>query len=350
MYCQGYSLCATNDRSLSVAVSPRSDSFVRIFNSYSNDRKKFGLASIKYRKEDRWGNYVKGMVLGLQRHIDVPGLNITLSGNLLCCDGRVLSAAIGVGVGMALYRLLGLEPDVSVIASCCCISCSKFCGELYNKHFILAMLHAKEGSFLLFDMQNGLFRHVADPFKGSGFSLVLANGNIQPLAMREELYSKHNQVGAAMENLSKFHADTSFKSFPVDDLLDRQLPVDEETRAICCYVFEGSSTALLLERLFAQKDFIQIGKALSKLGKGLRDKIELTCPELDWLSKRSIETLGCCGSSIVYNGAGGYVAMVMEDASFDVYVSKLDEYERIFGFKASAFRYAPGCGVSTISG
>ena len=77
MYCQGYSLCATNDRSLSVEVSTRSDSIVRIFNSYSNDRKKFGLAGIKYRKEDRWANYVKGMVLEMQRHIGITGLNIT---------------------------------------------------------------------------------------------------------------------------------------------------------------------------------------------------------------------------------------------------------------------------------
>lgn len=348
MYCQGYSLCATNDRSLSVAVSPRPDPIVRIFNSYSKDRKKFGLAGIKQRREDRWGNYVKGMVLELQRHMDVPGLNITLSGDLLCCDGRVLSAAVGVGVGMALYRLLGLEPDVSVVESCCYNSCLKFCGELYNRHFILTMLNAKEGCFLLFDMQNGLFRYVDSPFGGSDFTLVLANGNIPPLAMREELYSKHNQAKASMESLSKLNANTSFKSFPVDDLLDRQLSIDEGTRSICCYVFEDSNTALVLERLFAQREFIQIGKALSKLGKGLRDKIELTCPELDWLSKRSIETPGCCGSSIVYNGAGGYVAMVMENASFDAYISKLDEYERIFGFKASAFRYAPGRGVSTV--
>lgn len=349
MYCQGYSLCATNDRSLSVEVSTRSDSIVRIFNSYSNDRKKFGLAGIKYRKEDRWANYVKGMVLELQKHLDIPGLNITLSGNLLCCDGRVLSAAIGVGVGMALYRLLGLEPDVSVVVSCCFNSCFRFCSELYNRHFILTMLHAKEGSFLLFDMHDGLFRHVDSPFRNAGFSLALANGNIPPIAMREELYFKHNQAKAAMESLSKLHASASFRTFPISDLLDRQLPVDEETRTICCYVFEESNTALLLERLFEQREFVQIGRALSKLGKGLRDKLELTCPELDWLSKRSLETPGCCGSSIVYNGAGGYVAMVMEDASFDAYLSKLDDYERIFGFKASAFRYEPGCGVSTVS-
>ena len=100
----------------------------------------------------------------------------------------------------------------------------------------------------------------------------------------------HNLVKSAMESLANLHASVSLRRFPVEDLLDRQLPVDEETRTICCYVFEESNTALLLERLFAQKDFIQIGKALSKLGKGLRDKIELTCPELDWLSKRSIET------------------------------------------------------------
>ena len=343
--CNGHALCAANERTLFVEVSRRSDSTVHVFNSATNDRKKFGLSSIKYRKEDRWGNYVKGMLLWLQGYIDVPGMNITLSGDLLCCDGRIQSAAIGVGVGLAAYRLVGLETDAGVIASCCWSSCSKFCSEMYNLHFILSMLHAQKDRFMLFDMQTASFLFVEDPF-GPRLSLVMANGNIPPAAMREELYSKHAQGKCAMDVLSGMGCNVDFKVFPFDDLKDRQIPVDEGTRTICCYIYDESRIALGLAQAFTQKDFSQIGKCLSKLGAGLRDGMELTCPELEWLSKRSTETSCCLGGTVVNAGGGGCIAMVMDDCSLEAFSSKLDEYERIFGFKATASAFSPAAGAS----
>jgi len=341
VYCQGYALCGTNDKSLFVAISQRPDSTVRVFNVSSNDRKKFNLTGIKYRKEDRWGNYVKGIILELQRYIDIPGVNISLGGSLLQCDGKVLSAAVGIGVGMALYNLTGKEIKTNILALCCQQSSLKFCKELFNLHLILTMLHSKEGAYMLFDMRTFTYKYLNDPFKNSPFSLVLVNGNIPPLAMREELYNRHTLAKETMENLSHMYPNVNFREFPIEDLLDRLLPVEEETRTVGCYVFEESETAHSLDKFFTQKDFTQIGKAFSKIGVGLRDKLELTCPELDWLSKRSLETLGCIGSTLVYNGGGGYIAMIMKNASLEQYISKLDEYERIFGFTAKAFAYTP---------
>lgn len=345
MYCQGYALCGTNDKELIVSLSRRSDSFIRVLNTVSNDRKKFGLTGIKYRKEDRWGNYVKGMILELQRFLDIPGLNVTLGGNLLNCDGKVLSAALGVGIGTALYSLMGKEPNYSIIASCCWQSSSKFCGELFNLHLVTAMLYSKKDCYMLFDTCTATFKLLPNPFENSSFSLVLANGNIPPLAMREELYGKHELVQDIMEKLSLLYPKVRFRDFPVDELSDRLLPVEEETRIIGGYVFEEREITLLLEKAFINRDPIQIGKILARLGKGLRDKLELTCPELDWLSKRSLETTGCLGSSIVYNGGGGYIAMVMGTSSVKKYASKIDEYEKIFGFKAISFEYTPLGGV-----
>lgn len=349
VYCQGFALCGTNDKSLFVAVSQRADSSVRVFNGVSNDRKKFNLTGIKFRKEDRWGNYVKGIILELQQYIDIPGVNISLGGTLLQCDGKVLSAAVGIGVGMALSNLVGKEIKPDILASCVLQSSLKFCKELFNLHLILTMLHSKEGSYMLFDMRTCTYKYLSDPFKNSPFSLVLVNGNIPPLAMREELYTRHTFAKETMENLSLMYPNVNFREFPIDDLLDRLLPVEEETRTVGCYVFEESETAQLLEKFFTQKDFVQIGKSFSKIGIGLRDKLELTCPELDWLSKRSLETIGCIGSTLVYNGCGGYIAMVMKNSSFEQYVSKLDEYERIFGFKATAFVYTPQGSASSRS-
>ncbi len=342
-YSQGYALCGTSSKTLTIAVSKRDDAVIKILSVASNDRKKFSMAAIKYRKEDRWGNYVKGIVVELQKLASVPGMNITLSGELLLGDGKILSAAIGVGVCLAFCQMTGFEMDQDLIAKCCCQSSSRFCKELTNCHLVISMLKAVEGKFMLFDMLNHSFRYVQDPFADSNYSILLADGHIPPVAMREELYARHNQARDVMLEIARTADRGSLRDFPINEVSDRLMPISEETRKIGCYVFEESQIAKAMAKYFEEKNFVQMGKALTKLGKGLRDCMEITCPELDWLAKRSIEVPGCIGNSIVYSGCGGFIAVIMEKRSMSSYITKLEEYEKIFGFKVTVDDYKP-CG------
>lgn len=346
-YSQGFALCGTSSKTLTLAVSSRSDSSVRILSIPSNDKKKFSLTSIKYRKEDRWGNYVKGIIAELQKFTVVPGMNITLSGALLFGDGKILSATIGIGICLAFCKMTGFEMDHATIARCCCLSSSKFCKELTNYHLILSILKAREGKFMLFDMLKHNYKYVNDPFSGSNYSLLLVDGHIPPVAMREELYARHNQAKEVMSEIARVADRGSLRDFPINDVSDRLMPISEETRKIGCYVFEESQIAKALAKYFEEESFMQIGKLFSRLGKGLRDCMEITCPELDWIAKRSMEVKGCIGNSIVYSGCGGFIAVVMEKASVSSFASKLEEYERIFGFEVSIEDYKP-CGVVSI--
>lgn len=340
-YSQGFALCGTSSKTLSLAVSKRNDSTVRILSIPSNDKKKFSLALIKYRKEDKWGNYIKGIIIELQKLASVPGMNITLSGDLLLGDGKILSAAMGIGMCLAFCKLTSFEIDHALIARCCCLSSLKFCKELTNFHLILSILKAVEGKFMLFDMLNHSFKYVNDPFNGSNYSLLLADGHIPPVAMREELYARHEQTKEVMSEIARYADRCSLRDFPIADVSDRLMPISEESRKIGCYVLEESKIAKSMVKYFEEKDFIQIGKAFGKLGQGLRDRMEITCPELDWIAKRSIEVKGCLGNSIVYSGCGGFIAVVMERNSVPIYATKLEEYERIFGFKVTLEDYKP---------
>ena len=374
-YGQGYALCGTCSKTLSIAVSKRQDSFVKVLNSLSNDKKKFSLSSIKYRKEDRWGNYLKGIIIELQKlvassvatpsassstavpkvavsnvavsKVAVPGMNITLAGDLLCGDGKILSAAIGVGVCLAFSKLTGFELKDELIAKCCYQCSSMFCNELTNCHLVFTILKAQEGKFMLFDMLKHSFTYVNNPFKASKYSILLADGHIPPVAMREELYAKHNQAKAVMQEIAKISDKENLRDFPAKEINDRIIPISDVSRRIAGYVFEESQNAKAMAKYFEEKDFAQIGRALNKVGKGLRDVMEITCPELDWLAKRSTEVPGCIGNSIVYSGCGGFIAVVMEKASISSYINKLDEYERIFGFEVSVEDYEP-YGTATV--
>ena len=50
--CRGWSLVIPDKGTLSVAISLRDDQMVRLYNATLNDRKRFNLSNVKYRKED----------------------------------------------------------------------------------------------------------------------------------------------------------------------------------------------------------------------------------------------------------------------------------------------------------
>ena len=164
--------------------------------------------------------------------------------------------------------------------------------------------------------------------------------------MREEIIHKHSQVSNAFDRLKRIYPH-SLKDFPIGDLIDRTIPLDEESRKICIAVLEDRFAAANMQKYFSLKAYQHIGKSLTKIGKLFRDDLEITCPELDWLIKRAFEVPSCMGASFVFNGDNVYAVLIGARQDAPLYEAKLEDYERIFGFKANAVALRP-CGKCEI--
>lgn len=51
-YSRGHVLCCANGRELFIAISESHDGQIHMLNTFTNDKKKFALTSLKFRKED----------------------------------------------------------------------------------------------------------------------------------------------------------------------------------------------------------------------------------------------------------------------------------------------------------
>lgn len=343
---QGKVLCCTNTQELIVSLSESPDNQVHVFNSFTGDRKKFSLTSLKFRKEDKWANYVKGILQQLsENNIRLKPFNVDLSGSILKNEGAKLCAAVSVGVSTALKAYLGFEISDRELAFMCYKSCTFYCGELTKFSTILAMLCAEEGRYLLVDMDSLTHIMLDDPFDDKCI-LAIVDCKIPPLAMREEIIHKHSQISNAFDRLKRIYPH-SLKDFPIGDLIDRTIPLDEESRKICIAVLEDRFAAANMQKYFSLKDYQHIGKSLTRVGKLFRDDLEITCPELDWLIKRAFEVPSCMGASFVFNGDNVYAVLIGARKDAPLYEAKLEDYERIFGFKAKAVALRP-CGKCEI--
>lgn len=340
-YCQGKVLCCANDASLHVSVSKGSDNQVHIFNSYTNDRKRFVSTSLKFRKEDKWANYIKGVFQELSE-LGTPmgGYDILLSGSCLTLDGAILAAAISVGVCVALNELNDLKLNEDAIAMLCYKSCTRYCNELTKYSTIITMLKARRDSYNLFDMNSLSLKYVEDPFAGK-CKVLAVRCNVPPTALREELSHRHANVREAFSVLKAKTRLSSVKDFPISDLTERVVQIDEESRRICRAVLEDNVLVGSIERYAKLRDYAQIGKGMNRVGTLLRDDLEISCPELDWLAKRASEVPMCYGAGIVFNGFGPYLALIIDESAIDKYKEKLEDYDRIFGFKADLSVFNP---------
>ena len=80
---------------------------------------------------------------------------------------------------------------------------------------------------------------------------------------------------------------------------------------------------------------------MNRIQSGLRDNFEVSCPEVDWLTKRAMEINGCHGSNMIGPGFGGSTITLLDEDKVSQFTEKMEEYEHIFGFHAEWFIYEP---------
>jgi galactokinase len=103
----GLFLSAAIDRHIRVAVSLRRDNSIRFFAADLGERKRTTLVNLKYKREDRWANYIKVAIhLFAELGYPVKGLNFTVVGDIPQQVGLASSSAIEVAAAMALRGFL----------------------------------------------------------------------------------------------------------------------------------------------------------------------------------------------------------------------------------------------------
>ena len=343
--CKGWSILGTDVATLFVGISHRDDQLVRLANATLNDRKRFSLSNIKFRKEDRWGNYIKG-VIGIlaSEGVEFKGMNVTVEGPLLLSDNQMVSSAIALGVCMALNSLMKLEMSLSSIIRVIYQANTTFNNELCKISDLLTMLNGKKGTVLFFDLQHLTFQELTFPFTEASeeYVALIVDSKISPNAMREEIAAKRRAIGVAFTKLKELKPGGFIRDFPEGDLSARIVPLEEDARHICEYILMESRLTFDAASMLNPKDVTMYGKTMVKVQTGLRDLLEVSCPEVDWLTKRSSEISGSLGAVLISNGFSGNVMVLLSKQALPSYISRLEEYEHIFGFHPRWYIYEGG--------
>jgi galactokinase len=170
------------------------------------------------------------------------------------------------------------------------------------------------------------------PFLDDEYLVVLTDSKVPRLNVDAELRQRSEDSRKCLALLARGGAKTlrDFRAEEVDELMG-QLPESVRRRGL--HVVEEMARVAEAEEALVKGDPLAFGRTLNKSHTSLRNLYEVSCPEIDWLAKRAGEIEGILCSRLTGKGFGGCTVSVMRESSLPEYRKKLEDYERIFGFR-----------------
>jgi galactokinase len=328
----GLFLSAAIDRYIHVAVSQRKDNSFRFFAADFEERKRTTLVSLKFRREDRWANYIKPAIyLFIELGYPMKGLNFSFCGDIPQNVGLASSIAIETAAAVALRSLLHVQINDTDFAQKLKEAHESLFGSSAALVDYLVCLLARKDHFLIVDSTENEVKLIKSPF--TGFRFLLVDSRVPRMGAESEIASRRADILKGLEFLSQKLGGSGYKDYASNDLLEVLGSFPEQIRRRSIHIVEEirrvNDAADTLERA----DLASFAKIIYHSHESLRDLYEISCPEVDWLVKRAQEIEGAAGSRMTGIGFGGCTYTIIRRELVEEYKRRLEDYERIFGFR-----------------
>ena len=341
---EGIVLSVAVSQRVAVAVSPRRDSSLRFYAADLNERKRTSLANLKYKREDRWANFPKGVLATLfAQGSPTQGFNITVSGDVPQGIGLGSSAAFVVASAAALSTLMGLDLSNDGIIDLSRTAESEFCGRDFGPTEHIVPVVSRPRTAVSVDARNGRPRLV--PFDIGDSVMLITDSRVPRFSVDAELQQRNEDCKQCLHLLGRRHPGRTLRDYSSSDLDELMGELPESVRRRCLFILDEVRRVSEAEDTLAKGDLAGFGKIVNKSQNGLRNLLEVSCPELDWLVKRTTEIEGTLCSRLTGKGFGGCTISIMSRKAMDEYRLRLEEYERIFGFKAVYYETSISGGI-----
>jgi galactokinase len=343
----GLFLSAAIDRYIHLAASARKDNSIRFYAADLGERKRTTLVNLKFKREDRWANYIKIAIhVFAELGYPVKGLNFTIAGDIPQQVGLASSSAIEIAAAVALRGLF--RADISDRDLLGRLSAAKalFFGKNTNPVDYLISLSAEKDHLLVVDEASMEVAPIKSPL--SKFKILIMDSRVPRMGVEDELKQRRQDIRKGLELLSRKKPGMNFRNYAANDLVESMGDLPEEIRRRCMHIVQELRRVSDAEEALKKPDFPALTKVLVHSHESLRDLYEVSCPEIDWLVKRALEIEGVLGSRMTGQGFGGCAFTIIAENAVEEFRRRLEDYERIFGFHPLIYEIRPAAGARVI--
>jgi galactokinase len=343
-FADAYVMGLALDKRLIMSLSRTKDNSLYLHSTTLGERKRVNLSTIKYKREDRWANYFKGIIIAFQQLGAEPaGVNVTIGGDLKPGIGLGSSSAMQVAFAYALNELFDCGFSLIQLADIARLADYQFLKDDSGIASPLICCLGQEDRLLMIDtkdLTSELF-----PVRFDNYSLIITDSHVPFHLDKTDYVDFRREYREAGEIVRRNKMGTSVRDLTGRDIAQSVEILSEDSRRYCLHLVEENQRVMEMRDALESGDGEQLSRLLIRSHESLRDLLEITCPELDWLVKRVQEMLPLSGSRMFGPGFGGCTISLIHDSNIPKYEEILEEYERIFGFKSEYFICRPSAGV-----
>lgn len=344
-YNQGLVLpCALQYHTM-VAVSPRNDSHCEVVAlDCGGERDRFACEqAIPFHSAQSWSNYVRGIIETLRRHdYPLPGCNLLIHGDIPQESGLSSSAALEVGVLLAVAVTGGFSIDRVAGARICQSAENDFVGCACGIMDQLVCLCAEVDSALAIDCRSLQYRAVKLP---TDFRVVIIETGVRRALVAGEYNLRRQQCEQAASELGVGSLrDVSLVSFE-----QTQRHLNDVIARRARHVLEENQRVLDMVSAFDQGDSLAVGHLMFQSHESLSRLYEVSTPEVDTLVALLGEALGGHGGARMTGGGfGGCVVTLIPENRCSVLNEVMTRYRDMTGLCATALPAEPSAAAGLL--
>ncbi len=336
-----------------VALSKRTDNVLRFYYHQQKERKKIPLSITKPRKEDKLANIVKAILLGYaDSGYSFSGFDVTFYSELLPSVGLGVNNAFKVATAFAIKKLLKIRGNESFLIQILEFADKQYFDTDFYVSDVNTILFSKKNSCVL-TTDAGKSCEVL-PFNFNGMSIILTDAKVPRASMWSEDSILTEQNKKLLASLKITRNSKVIYEDSISEINEVLADISEDfRRKLICLMKENQTLLDAVEGL-KNANLNNFAKSVNKSHELMRDVYSISCPEIDWLVKRvqefdlnNLPNISSC-ARLTGRDFAHFTYSIIKDEYVELYMQKLQDYERIFGFHPTTYIVHPSDSISVI--
>ena len=297
-YNQGFVFPAAINKGI-YAVIGKAESDSTIIAEDINQSFSFTTAAIQPQKET-WKNYVLGVVTEYQKKgIHIPNFTVIFSGDIPQGAGLSSSAALENAVAFGLNELFQLQQTKEELIHISQKAEHNYVGVKCGIMDQFASMFGKINKAILLDCQSMTSEYF--PLDLKEYTFLLINTNVK----HSLADSAYNDRRKACETVATVLSKTSLREASLAALNENLEHISVEDYRKAQYVIEENYRVQEAAKALTKTDLKLFGELLYASHKGLSEKYQVSCTELDFLIDLAKTNKNVLGARMMGGGFGG---------------------------------------------
>ena len=343
-YNDGFVLPMAIDRAVWIALSPRTDSQIRIRSLDLETDSAFDLHSLT--KGEGWAEYPKGVAYELQKagHV-LKGFDAVMTGDVPSGAGLSSSAAVELATARAFATICNITWDAAQMAKLSQKAENEWVGVNCGIMDQMASAASKEGYALFLDCRTLEYQHAPLP---KNISVVILDTSTR----RGLVDSAYNERRSQCEEAARWFGVKALRDVSVNDF-ERKTKEENGLSEIAArrarHIVTENARVLEAVEVMKAGNVKRLGELFNASHISLRDDFEVTNEALNQIVECAQEQPGCYGARMTGAGFGGCaVALVQEEKAEEFTHAVSAAYRQKSGLDASVYVCKASEGASII--